>query len=57
MDICGSRHSRKEIGCEGDGKSVAHCVDEDIRNEESEGFEGEDDTANGLAKEGELRPC
>jgi len=56
MDVGAGREVGKEVGGECNSKSVAHGVDEDVRDEEGEGFVGEEDAAYGLAEEGEVRP-
>lgn len=48
----GGDGGEEEFG-EGEGEGVAHCVDEDVGNEEGESVVGEDEGAEGLAKESE----
>lgn len=49
----GGDGGEEEFG-EGEGEGVAHCVDEDVGDEEGESVVGEDEGAEGLAEEGEV---
>lgn len=45
MDICASRDRGKENFGERKGEGVAHCVNEDIRNEKGESIVSKNDGA------------
>jgi hypothetical protein len=57
VDVCGCGDGGEEGVGEREREGVAHCVDEDVGDEEGEGVIGEDQGAEGLAQEGEVWPC
>ena len=56
MHVCARGHGGEEELAEPHGEGVAHCVDEDIGDEERKGFKREDERAERLAEEGEVWP-
>ena len=57
MDIGTSGDLWEEVGCKCHSEGVTHGVYKNVWDEEGESFVDEDDTANGLPQEREVRPC
>lgn len=56
VDIGGGRDVWKEEVTESEGECIAHGVDEDVGGDEVEGVPGDDQAADALTQEGEVRP-
>lgn len=56
MDVGARGDAREKELAERQRKCIAHCIDDDVRNQKAEGIVCENQRAQGLPKEGKVWP-